>query len=571
MQNNSHSASTTPSRDMKQIRLCFPQLQELMSGLPLIYLDSAATSLKPYGVIDCITEHYHSKVANVHRASHSLSNDVTGCFEETRHKMANFINAQHNEIIWTSGTTESINLAAFGFLVQQIKNSDEILISSFEHHSNIVPWQQIAELTGATLKIIPITSAGKIDLEEFKNLCTSKTRLLAISGLSNVLGYAPQLKTIINFAKSKGAFTLVDGAQLIMHGPVDVSELDCDFFVCSGHKMYGPDGIGILYGKHQLLEKIRPLRFGGEMISKVSFHDSSFAALPSRLEAGTPNIAGVIGLSAAIDFMNSVDWTEVRVHEQALMAYLQKELSSIKQVNVIGTKHCGIISFYVQGLHHQDIATILDKQGIALRVGQHCAMPLLDTLKQSGLIRVSIALYTNKQDLEFFIKALRQAIVQLSEPAIAENPHFTEHDISIAEIQHLDEIKQRFIKAHSWDEKYRQLLLLGKKQKPLKESIRIRDNEISGCESQAWLSCIKQQKTNTKQDVYIFMIDSDAKIIKGLASILLMAVNGKTAQTIQAFNHRQLLQELGLQTHLSPSRGNGINAIMNKIKALAKA
>lgn len=542
--------------EIKKLRLLFPQLGLSVANKPLIYLDSAATSLKPSSVIQRIDQYYQHEVANVHRASHTLSNQGTKAFEQVRHQMADFINAAAaNEIIWTSGTTEAINLLAFGFIQQQLQAGDEILISALEHHANIVPWQQVAAKCQAKIKVIPLDENAQLDMQAFTQLCNKRTKLLAITGLANATGFAPDLRQMITQAQAIGAYTLVDGAQLIMHGPVDVSALGCDFFVCSAHKMYGSTGIGVLYGKQSLLEQVIPQRFGGEMIEKVEFEHSTFAKLPFRLEAGTPNIAGVIGLGAAINFLNTIDWPALIQHEQHLINKTKSALEQIKEIHIIGHyQHKGLVSFTVDGLHHQDVATLLDKQGIALRVGHHCAMPLMQALGVSGVIRVSVALYTNEQDIEQFISALKRAIQQLQTPAA------TSQQLSETQTLELAEIKNIFSKCHSWDEKYRQIMLLGKKLPKLSKDLRNASAEVSGCESQVWLY---HQHDN---GLHYFNIDSDARIIKGLAALLLSAVNGKTANEILQIDGSELFAQLALSSHLSPSRGNGLNAIMLRIK-----
>ena len=387
---------------------------------------------------------------------------------------------------------------------------------------------------------------------------------MAITGLSNATGFSPDLATIIKKAKDVGAYSLIDGAQLIMHDPINVAELDCDFFVCSGHKMYGPTGIGVLYGKQELLEQFKPQRFGGEMIEKVSFEQSSFASLPFRLEGGTPHIAGVLGLGAAIDLMKSINWQEIKSHEQALIKQVKTALQTHPEITIIGDhQHKGIVSFTIKDCHHQDIATLLDKQGIAVRVGHHCAMPLMQALKLAGVIRVSVAMYNTTDDITHFAQALSNAIRQLRTAETSTKPNTQ----TVANNQpNIDEITTRFSQCRSWEEKYRQILLLGKKQPKADKQLRNPESEVHGCESQVWLYHHVKTDVNNNRPLHYFSIDSDARIIKGLAALLLSRVNGKTGEEIQQLDYEDFFEQLGLLNHFSPSRGNGLRAIMAQIK-----
>ena len=399
------------SFDITTLRLDFPILAQTVNGQPLVYLDNAATTQKPQMVLDALTHYYQRQNANVHRAAHALSGQATQAFEEARTKVARFINAPDNaQVIWTRGTTEAINLLAHSLGMHSLKADDEILLSTLEHHANIVPWQQVAAMTGAVIKVIPLTAQGELDMAAAASLYSTRTKLLAVSHISNALGVINPINKLIAMAKAVGALTLIDGAQAVGHFAVDVQALDCDFYVFSGHKMFGPTGIGVLYGKRALLEAMPPWQTGGEMIKQVSFARSTFAALPFKFEAGTPNIAGAIGLGAAIDYLTSLDRTALAKHEQALMEQLLAGLSTMPEVRIIGRPQAGAVSFVIDEVHPQDVATLLDMQGIAVRTGHHCAMPLMQALDlPQGTIRASIAFYNTADDIAALLAGIDKA------------------------------------------------------------------------------------------------------------------------------------------------------------------
>ncbi|WP_108944478.1 cysteine desulfurase [Shewanella halifaxensis] len=394
---------------LSTLRSQFPTLEQSNDGYPLCYLDTAATSQKPQSVIDAMAHYYRFDNANVHRAAHQLSARATSQYEAVRDKLRQFINAsQREEIIFTHGTTESINTVANG-LTAQITPGSLILIDSAAHHANIVPWQELAKRTGAVIKPIPLTKDCRLDINAFEALLTEKPSILALSHVSNALGTLNPVKELVAKAKQAGAITLVDGAQAIAHMIVDVQSIDCDFYVFSGHKMYGPTGIGVLYGRFKQLDSLSPLMTGGEMIKSVSFEATEFNQLPNRLEAGTPPIAEVIGLGAAIDFIQALPTAEIHTKEQKLLTYLQDELENIGDVVLYGAHkdNIGAVAFNLADEHHQDVGILLDQQGIAVRCGHHCAMPLMQTLGLKGCCRASIGVYTNKADIDNFINAMK--------------------------------------------------------------------------------------------------------------------------------------------------------------------
>lgn len=397
--------------DIPTLRLDFPLLGQTVNGHPLVYLDNAATTQKPQVVLDALTHYYQSQNANVHRAAHALSGQATQAFEAARSKVAHFINAPcAKQIIWTRGTTEAINLVAYSFGLQQLKAGDEILLSTLEHHANIVPWQQVAAATGAIIKVMPLTPAAELDMAAAARLFSPRTKLLAVSHVSNALGVINPIAELITLAKAVGATTLIDGAQAIGHFPVDVQALDCDFYVFSGHKMFGPTGTGVLYGKREILEAMPPWQTGGEMIKQVSFEHTSFGELPFKFEAGTPNIAGAIGLGAAIDYLSGLDRQALVQHEHDLMQQLLTGLGAMPDVRIIGRPAAGAVSFVLDEVHPHDLATLLDMQGIAVRTGHHCAMPLMQALHlPHGTIRASLACYNTADDIVALLAGLNKA------------------------------------------------------------------------------------------------------------------------------------------------------------------
>jgi len=395
-----------------KVRADFPILSTQVHGKPLVYLDNAATTQKPRAVIDALSRYYETTNANIHRGVHSLSQRATDEFEAGREAVRRFLNAgSTREIIFTRGTTESINLVAQTYARMNLKAGDEVLIGEAEHHANIVPWQQLRDLQGVVLKVAPINEAGELDMAAFERLLTARTRLVAIGHVSNALGSINPVAQIIELAHARGAKVLVDGAQSVAHGPVDVTALDCDFFAFSGHKLFGPTGIGVLYGKAELLEAMPPWQGGGDMIRTVSFERSEWNDLPWKFEAGTPDIAGGIGLKAALDYLAALDFDGALRHEHALLAYATARVAEVPGLRIIGTarEKAGVLSFVIDGLHPQDLGVLLDSQGVAIRTGHHCAMPVLSRYGLSGTARASFAFYNTHEDVDRFYAALAKA------------------------------------------------------------------------------------------------------------------------------------------------------------------
>lgn len=401
---------------IKDIREDFPILDQSINGAPLIYLDNAASTQKPKSVINTISSYYENDHSNVHRGVHSLSVRATELYENSRNKVVSFINATNsNEIIFTKGTTDSINLVASS-LTNAISKTDEIVITTMEHHSNIVPWQELCKKTGATLKIAPIDHNGELIIEELSKLLNKNTKILALTHISNTLGTINPIKKIIAIAHDFEIKVLIDGAQAIGHQHIDVQDLDCDYYAFSGHKLYGPTGIGVLYGKEKLLNKLEPYQFGGEMILKVTFDETTYNTLPYKFEAGTPNIAGAIGLGAAIDYLETINLNACIQQEKFITEYALKRLGEIPNIKLIGNSknRSSIISFTINNIHPHDIGTILNQKGIALRTGHHCTMPLMDFYKIPGTIRASFAFYNTKSEIDQMINGLQTSYEMLS-------------------------------------------------------------------------------------------------------------------------------------------------------------
>ena len=402
--------------DVEKIRAEFPILSREVYGKRLTYLDSGATAQKPRCVVEKMAELLLHDNANIHRGVHRLSEEMTVRYEEAREVVRTFIGAAHREeVIFTSGATMSLNLVASSWCENNLCEGDNIVVSHIEHHSNIVPWQLAAERKGAELRVIPVAEDGSLELDKLDSLVDERTKVVSVTQASNTLGTKPDLARIIAKAHSVGAVAVVDGCQGVVHGGVDVTALDCDFYAFSGHKLYGPTGIGVLYGKRELLDKMPPYMGGGDMVDKVSFAKTTYAPLPLKFEAGTSNFIGAIGLAEAINFLTALPAEEVEKHEKELLDYATAELLQIEGLRIYGTTDdkAPIISFNVEGCDHYDIGMILDKQGVAVRTGHHCAEPVMARYGTNGVVRASIALYTNKEDIDIFVKALKRAVTML--------------------------------------------------------------------------------------------------------------------------------------------------------------
>jgi len=397
--------------NIKKIRKDFPILNRKVNGKPLIYFDNAATSQTPQIVIDSIVDYYSNYNANIHRGVHTLSQEATNAYEKARIKIQKHFNASKtHEIIFTSSTTHSINLVANGF-TSLLKKGDEIIVSALEHHSNIVPWQMLCERTGAVLKVIPISLKGELKMDIYDKLLSNKTKLVFVNHISNALGTINPIKKIIDKAHVFGAAVLIDGAQAVPHIKPNVQQLNCDFYVCSAHKICGPTGVGMLYGKEEWLNKLPPYQGGGEMIAEVTFEKTTYADLPHKFEAGTPNISGGIAFGVALDYMNNIGLKNIATYENELLIYGTQKLLEIEGLKIYGTSNnkASVISFNIEGIHPYDIGSIIDKLGIAVRTGHHCTQPIMDFYKIPGTIRASFAFYNTKGEIDIFVEAVKRA------------------------------------------------------------------------------------------------------------------------------------------------------------------
>lgn len=551
------------------IRKQFPALHQKVNSQPLVYLDNAATSQKPEAVIRVVEKFYRTQNANVHRGAHQLSEQATSAFEAARSTVRSFINADSDkEIIWTRGTTEGINLIAQSYARPLLKPGDEILLTELEHHANIVPWQIVAEQTGAIIRVVPITDNGDLDLPAFAALLNSKTRIVSLTHTSNALGTINPVAGLVRQAHEAGAVVVIDGAQAAPHLEIDVQRLGCDFYLFSGHKLFAPTGIGVLYGRKKLLEMMPPWQSGGEMIKRVSFNGTTYNDLPFKFEAGTPNISGALGLAEAIRFLNSLDRKALARHERALMSRAVELCSAIPGFTRIGrpTACASILSFQLNSHHQQDVGLMLDQQGIAVRTGHHCAMPLMERLGLPGTIRASFCFYNTFDEVELFASALQQIAAggtfssteTVSDQAIFDSSPFGR------EIDD-QEILKRLTTMGSWNDRYREIMLLGKKLPAFTAAMKTEQDRISGCESDAWLKISRDS-----QGTLWFAADSDARVIRGLIALVLAALNGHQPEKILAYDIDYYFDQLQLTRHLSPSRGNGLKAIIEAVKNAAR-
>ncbi len=545
----------TAAQDLiASIRQQFPILNQAINNQPLVYFDNAATTQKPHCVLDAVERYYASTNANVHRASHHLSSKATALFEQARESVANYINAPASrEVIWTRGATEAINLVAYSW-GSRLREGDEIIVSAMEHHANIVPWQLLAQRTGVTLKVIPVNSQGELDLAGYTALLSNKTRLVAVTHVSNALGTINPIEQITSLAHAVGALVLVDGAQALPHFDIDVQKLDADFYVFSGHKTYAPTGIGVLYGKTAILEDMPPWQSGGEMIQHVSFAGTRFNSIPFKFEAGTPHIAGALGLAEALKWLGRQPLEQLAIHEQNLFQAALDGCSTIKGFRRTGSpsEHVSLLSFTHEAVHPQDIGLLLDRKGIAIRTGHHCTMPLMESLGLNGTARASFAFYNTLDEVNHFVAALDEIVRPLSLTTTA-------HQIATIQETAANYIRD-LLQLQGWNARYRQIMLYGKNHPGLDKYEKSEEHLIPGCESRTWLTASKDSAGR-----YQFRADSDARIIRGLIAVVLSALNNKTAAEIKNINIDMIFDQLELQQHLSPSRGNGLRAVIEKI------
>ena len=563
--------------DIDAIRADFPILRTMVRGRPLVYLDNAATTQKPQSVITAESRFYAAQNSNIHRGVYQLSIEATDLYEQARRKVQRFLNAKYaHEIIFTRGTTEAINLVAHSFGRKHLREGDEILLSAMEHHSNIVPWQMACEQAGATIRVIPMNDAGELLMDEYEKHLTDRTKLVAIVHVSNSLGTINPVGRIIELAHRRGVPVLVDGAQWVAHGPTDVQALDADFYAFSAHKLFGPTGVGALYGREKWLETMPPYQGGGDMIEQVTFAKTTFAPLPSKFEAGTPNIAGVIGLGAAIDYVQALNWSFVD-YEHELLSYATAKLAEIPGVRLIGTarEKASVLSFVVAEppISALDLGTRLDSHGIAVRTGHHCCQPVMDRFGIPATTRASLAAYTSSADVDAFVSALQEILastprqpksVPASSPATGTVTYPEPSAPSPQEAA--DELAEMFELLGDRDSRNQYILELGEKIPPMPATLKTEQTRVHGCMSTVHLFGQAHAGTN-KLD---FVADSDAHIVRGLIGVLEKLYAGQPAPQVLEFDIEGFFHRIGLDQFISSQRRNGLAGMIKRIRFLAQ-
>lgn len=562
--------------DVERIRADFPILEQKVHGKPLIYLDNAATSQKPQAVLDAMQHYYEHDNANVHRGVHVLSQRATDSYEQVRAKVQRFVHANCvREIIFTRGTTEAINLVAQSFGRQRVGAGDEVLITWMEHHSNIVPWQMLCQEKSACLRVVPVTPSGELDLDELDKLLTSRTKILALTHVSNVLGTINPVKEIIALAHKRGIPVLLDGAQAVPHLAVDVQDLDCDFYAFSSHKLYGPTGIGILYGKAVHLEAMPPWQGGGDMIRSVTLERTAYAERPHKFEAGTPAIAEAIGLGAAIDYVTEIGLGDIEAHERRLLERATGHLREIPGLRLVGTADhkAAVISFVLEDppMSALDLAGRLDLEGIAVRNGHHCCQPLMDRFGISGTARASFCVYNTLAEADALGGAIRRIAQSMKKktsgaPMPASSEVTYPLPVATSPQKAAEEIAEVFEFLDDWSDRYQHILELGQKLLPLPEKFKTEENRVHGCQSTVFMTLRRRPGT---KDVIEFLADSDADIVRGLLAILQRLFSGQHARDIEAFDVAGFFARVGLDSNLTLGRRNGLAEMVKKIKIFA--
>ncbi len=551
--------------DVQRIRSDFPILRRsVYDGKRLVFLDSAASAQKPQVVIDAVSRYYETTHSNIHRGAHALATEATEAYEDARRKIARFIGAAlPEEIVFVRGATEGINLVAQTYGKARVEEGDEILITEMEHHANIVPWQMLCEEAGAKLRVVPVNDKGEFVWDEFERLLGPRTKLVAITHVSNTLGTINPVREIIEAAHRQDVPVLVDGAQAAPHMRVDVSVLDCDFYVFSGHKVYGPTGIGVLYGKEHLLRAMPPYQGGGAMIRTVSFDKTTFEDPPYKFEAGTPNIAGAIGLGVAIDYVEQIGIQRIGEYEHELVRYGQEKLRAIEGLRLIGTadEHAGILSFVVDGIHADDIGRLIDREGVAVRVGHHCTQPLMKRFGVTATVRASLAFYNTREEVDALVAAVRKAIHVMTRTCPIERAEVRPSTESIEATQ--DRIIREFGPITDWEERYQKIIELGRRHPHIPEEFKQDRYIVRGCQSMVWLHARLEDDGRVT-----FTAESNAMIVNGLITLLLRVYSGRTVDEIIQTPPR-FISEIGLSTHLSQARANGLAAMLEQIKNYA--
>ena len=569
------STTAAVSFDPLKVRSDFPILQTKRGGRSLVYLDNGATTQKPRQVIDALRRYYESENANIHRGVYHLSQLATNLYEESRAKIRKFINAQHDrEIIYTRGTTEGINLVAGSCGRSTLRSGDEVVISAMEHHSNIVPWQIICEQTGAKLRVIPMNDRGEVLVDDFRQiLAGGRVKIVSVVHLSNSLGTVNDVKLLAKMAHDAGAVIMVDGAQWVAHYPTDVRDLDVDFYAFSGHKLFGPTGIGVLYGKAKLLEAMPPYQGGGDMIKSVTFEKTEYADLPNKFEAGTPNIAGVVGFGAAIDYVTSIGLANTAPHEQELLAYATQRLAEVPGLRIIGTatKKASVISFVMESpaLASHDIGVILDTHNIAVRTGHHCCQPVMDRLGISSTARMSLAMYNTRGDVDAAVEVLKQAAAT-SQPRPAAGAQIEYPKPSAPSPKVAAEELIEVFDFLGEDPNAKSLFVmddLGAKLPNLFDLLKKVTTRVEGCMSEVYFVGRRSPKD---AQVLEFVADADAAIVRGEIAMLERLFSGQKANEILAFDVEGFFKRIGLDQFLTSQRRNGMAGMVRRIHLLAE-
>lgn len=564
------------SLDLPAIRAQFPILSTTVHGKPLVYLDNGATTQKPRAVIDRIVRYYETENANIHRGVYALSQTATEAYEQARQKVAQFLHARDaREIIFVRGVTEGINLVAASYARQVVGGGDVIVVSAMEHHSDIVPWQFVVESKGAALRVIPMDDSGALRLDEFeKILRAGRVKLVAVTHLSNAMGTINDVRRITRMAHAAGAKVLVDGAQWVAHYPTDVQEIDCDFYVFSGHKLYGPTGIGVLYGRQELLESMPPFHGGGDMIETVTFEKSTYAPLPNKFEAGTPDIAGVIGLGAAIDFVTSIGFDALISHEHRLLEHTTKKLSEVPGLRIIGTAQPkgSVISFVMENpsISPLDLGMALDAEGIAVRTGHHCGMPLMQRLGIAATTRASFAMYNTIEEVDALAAALHKivAVRRADKPSSAGQELIFPQAAGASPGAIADELAEIFDILGDTATKNQQVLDYARDLPGYFDILQKLTPRIPGCMSQVYMLCRRVPET---RDRFEFIADADAHIVRGEIVILQKLYSGQRARDVLDFDIESFFHRIGLEHFLTAQRRTGLASMVRRIRADAEA
>lgn len=560
------------------IRADFPILSTQMSGQPLVYLDNGATTQKPQSVIDALVHYYTHDNANIHRGVYPLSSRATDHFEAARRKVAQFIGAgDPAECIFVRGATEAINLVASSWGGSQLQPGDEVLLSGLEHHSNIVPWQLICDARGARIRVLPMTDNGELDLSELDSLLNSKTRMVAIQHVSNALGTIHDVDSIIARARQVGACVLIDGAQWVGHYATNVTALDCDFYAFSGHKLFAPTGIGVLYGRRALLEAMPPYQGGGDMIDTVAFEATTYAPLPNRFEAGTPDIAGAIGLGAAIDYITAIGFDRIAAYEHELLDYATQQLQRVPGLRIVGTAQhkAAVLSFVMEApvIAALDIATRLGNEGIAVRTGHHCCMPLMSALNIPGTCRASLAMYNTFGDIDRLVEVL-QDIVATRQARTTAEPQVDPTQISFAAPSRptiaaaAEELVEEFLLFDDAHSKTELLMEMGDALPDSFATLKALTTPVPGCMSEVYLI---GRPVPAAPNKFEFVADSNAQIVRGLISLLQALYSGQLASDVLQFDIEGLFRKIGLDHFVSSQRRSGLDGMIRRIRTLAQA